>query len=108
MLRIAKRFIGTRAIAELCVVTTFKINNIGLNITHDDKVDTLGVKDTMYVRQYYIYESDHYARRLQEWILEHKNEFPELCGCGCNKMKSNLYSAATCGIFLGGERGKCK
>ena len=106
LLGVAKRFIGTRAIAELCTITTFKINNIGLNITHDDNVETLGVEDTMYVRRHYIYESDHYARRLQEWILEHRSEFPELCSCGCDKMRANLYSAATCGIFLGGARGR--
>lgn len=106
LLRIAKRYIGLMAIAELCVIATFKINNIGLNKTSDENVETFDVKDTMYVRDHYINEADFYKKRLQEWLLDNRGSFPELDCCQCDKLRANLYSAASSGIWLGGERGK--
>lgn len=105
LLRMSKRYIGLMAIAELCVITTFKINNIGLNSTSDDNVETFDVSDTMYVRKHYINEADFYKRRIQQWLIAHRCEFPELDCCTCDSIKANLYSAASCGIWLGGKRG---
>lgn len=106
LLNISKRFIGLMAIAELCVIATFKINNIGLNKTSDDKVETFDVEDTMFVRDHYINEADFYKKRIQEWLLANKSSFPELDCCQCDSLRANLYSASTCGIWLGGPRGK--
>jgi len=40
--------------------------------------------------------------------MDNRSSFPELNECDCRRIESNLYSAATCGIFLGGVRGKSK
>ena len=106
LLNIAKRYIGLRSIAELCTLTTFKINNIGLNSTRDENVETFDVEDTMYVRNHYINQADFYAKRLQEYLLRNSDAFPELDCCDCHNIRKNLYSAASCGIWLGGPRGK--
>lgn len=106
LLNMSKRYIGLMAISELCVITTFKINNIGLNSTSDDKVETFDVNDTMFVHDYYIHQADFHKKRIQQYLLSHRKDFPELCCCDCDSIKSNLYSAASCGIFLGGPRGK--
>ena len=106
LLNIAKRYIGLRSIAELCTLTTFKINNIGLNSTRDENVETFDVEDTMYVRKHYINQADFYAKRLQEYLLRNSAAFPELDCCDCHNIRKNLYSAASSGIWLGGPRGK--
>ena len=106
LLNIAKRYIGLRSIAELCTLTTFKINNIGLNSTRDENVETFDVEDTMYVRKHYINQADFYAKRLQEYLLRNSGAFPELDCCSCHNIRKNLYSAASSGIWLGGPRGK--
>lgn len=106
LLNVAKRFIGFRVMAELCTITTFKINNIGLNSTKDENVETFDVSDTMLVRQYFINQADFYAKRIQEFLLHNQKAYPELGCCDCHSIKKNLYSAASCGIWLGGPRGK--
>lgn len=106
LLDLSKRFIGLRAIAELCTITTFKINNIGLNSTRDENVETFGVSDTMYVRNHYIQQADFYMKRIQEYLLKNQKEFPELSCCQCHNIRKNLYSAASCGVWLGGPRSK--
>lgn len=106
LLTIAKRYIGYSAIAELVTISTFKINNIGVNKTRDDNVETLNTGDVMLIKQSYINKADFYKKRLQEYLLNNYSEFPELTSCDCNNIKKNLYSAASCGIWLGGPRGK--
>lgn len=106
LLNISKRYIGLMAIAELCTITTFKINNIGLNSTSDENVKTFDVKDTMFVRDHYINQADFYALIIQKYLLANRTDFPSLTCCACDKIKQNLYSAASCGVFLGGVRGR--
>ena len=106
LLNMSKRYIGLMAIAELCVIATFKLNNIGLNSTSDDNVETFDVEDTMFVHDHYVHQADFYALRIQKYLLAHSNEYPELCCCDCENIKKNLYSAASSGIFLGGPRGR--
>ena len=60
----------------------------------------------MYVRRHYINQADFYAKRLQEYLLRNSGAFPELDCCSCHNIRKNLYSAASCGIWLGGPRGK--
>ena len=38
-------------------------------------------------------------------MREHYSNIPELSECECYKVKSNTYSAASTGIWLGGARG---
>lgn len=106
LLNIAKRYIGYVAISELITISTFKINNIGLNKTKDDNVETLPTSDVMLVKKQYIDKADFYKKRLQEYLLRNQGEFPELSCCDCHNIKKNLYSAASCNLWLGGPRGK--
>lgn len=106
LLVISKKYIGFMAMSELIVIATIKIDNIGANITSDENVDTLDVQDTMYMKRYYERQADFYAKRIQEFLLHHQKDYPELGCCDCHSIKKNLYSAASCGIWLGGPRGK--
>lgn len=106
LLYIAKRFIGYAAIAELVTISTFKISNIGLHKTSDENVETLPTSDVMLVKKQYIDKADFYKKRLQEYLLRNQGEFPELSCCDCHNIKKNLYSSASCNVWLGGPRGK--
>lgn len=106
LLDIAKRYIGYMAISELITISTFKINNIGLNKTRDENVETLPTSDVMLVKKQYIDKGDFYKKRLQEYLLRNQGEFPELSCCDCHNIRKNLYSSASCGVWLGGPRGK--
>ena len=68
----------------------------------------------MKLQYFYQMKADYCKLELQQWLLDNSGLFPELKACDCERMKSNLYSAATCGLWLGGPRskvlpgGKCK
>ena len=51
-------------------------------------------------------KADACALDLQAYLWENRELFPELTKNDCHRIQSNLYSAATCGLFLGGARGK--
>ena len=89
LLDIAKRYIGYVAISELITISTFKINNIGLNKTKDENVETLPTSDVMLVKKQYINKADFYKKRLQEYLLRNQGEFPELSCCDCHNIKKN-------------------
>lgn len=104
----SRLFIGYTAIIDLCVKTTVKIDNFGLNRTKDENLDVLGMKEMFQMSDYYQKKADSYCLYLQNWLLEHKDAYKELDCCHCNKIKSNLYSAASSNLWLGGARGKGK
>lgn len=106
LLNHSKLFIGYSAMVDLCMMTTAKIDNIGVNITSDDRVQTLQIKDVFQVKDYLQHQADFYCKTLQNFILNNKHQYPEIDQCQCRKIESNLYSSASCGVNLGGQRGK--
>lgn len=99
-------FMAYSVVAKLVVISAVKIDNMGPNTTSDDKVQNLSLDDTFRMQDYYIQKSDWYKNRLQEYILENRTSLPEISEAKCHDIKANLYSAADCGIWLGGVRGK--
>ena len=93
-----------RTIADLIPVIGVKLGNIGTVISNDEHVQNLTEDERSRVDTYYAYRADFYAKRLQEWLLNNKELFPELDECSCNQMKANLESAASVGLWLGGYR----
>jgi hypothetical protein len=102
----AQLFIGYAAIAELCVIVNVKIDNIGLNFTSDENVEVLGISDMFQLQKYYIDKADYYKNILQRFILKNVSKYPEVMPNEIEEIYSNLYSAASCGVNLGGARGK--
>lgn len=84
----------------------FKIANAGVVKTPDEKVENADQPDMAKVQFFYQSKADSCAFDLERWILDRKGDFPELKESDCNKMRSHLYTAASCGIWLGGPRGK--
>ena len=85
---------------------TFKIANAGVVKTPDEKVDVVDVPDMASVQSFYQAKADSMAADLERWILASRADYPELNDTDCNRIHAHLYTAASCGVWLGGPRGK--
>lgn len=83
----------------------YKVGNIGVFQTTDEKIQPLSKVDIDSLISDYQSMADHFCYELQLWVLQHSREYPELGACQCSVIRANLYSAASCGIWLGGPRG---
>lgn len=94
------------AIVEVAQKVAFKIANAGVVKTPDEKMESVDRVDMNAVQAYYQAKADHETLVLQNWLLNNWSLFPELTEGDAHRIHSNLYSAASCGVFLGGARGK--
>lgn len=99
-------FLAYQSCANICMITSVKIDNAGLQRVSDEKMEPLPVSEVNQIHDYYQKRADFYCERLQHYLLQHKGDFPELNTRQCNTINANLYSSASCGIFLGGPRSK--
>lgn len=102
----AQMLITYRVVAELTIMLNFKLDNAGVVQSRDENMDYTGFEDTMSVKKYWDTKASHYTYLLQNYLMEHRDELPELTEYQCWKIKSTLYSAASPGVFLGGARGR--
>lgn len=93
-----------RTIADLVPVIGVKLSNLGTMVSNDEHMVNLTEDERSRVNTYYEYRADFYCKRLQQWLLENKELFPELDECACRNMQANLESAASTGLWLGGYR----
>lgn len=99
-------YLAYSVIVKLCVITTYGLDNVGLYKKSDDHIETLEWNDVAQISAYYQHKADFYAKLLQEYILKHRKELPEIDENRCHDMHANLYSAASSNLWLGGKRGK--
>ena len=90
-------YLAYKTIVEVTNKVSYKIGNFCVTKTQDEIAK---------MQYYYQSKADACCLDLQHFLLDHRSDYPELTECCCNKIKSNLHSAATCGIFLGGARGR--
>ena len=102
----AQYFLAYTATANVTVLTAVKVDNFGVSRSTDEHIESLSLSDVFTISEHYQKKADEYCGKLQNWILKNKKKFPELTENQCNDIKANLYSAASCGIWLGGTRGK--
>ena len=95
-------------IVEVTNKTSFKVGNFGVTKSTDENLQVATQDEIAKMQYYYQTKADACCYDLQNWLIEHRTEFPELNDNDCRRIQSNLYSAASCGIFLGGARGKTK
>lgn len=101
LLEISKYFLAYSAVTRLIVISSVKIDNIGANVTNDDKATNIDFDDLFRLEKYYQNKADIYKKKIQEYIHKNKSDFYD-----GSVSDSNLYSAASTGIWLGGPRGK--
>lgn len=102
----AQYYLAYRSIVELTYKVSYKVTNFGVAKTTDENLQVATQDEIGKMQYYYQAKADSCCLSLQSWILENKAALPLLDGCSCDRIKANLYSAASCGIFLGGARGK--
>ena len=99
-------FLAYSAVVELLPKISYKIGNFGVAKSQDENLQVATQDEIAKQEYYYQGKADYYALELQQWVLDNRSSFPELDECQCGKIRSNLYSAATCGLWLGGPRGR--
>lgn len=100
-------FLTYSAIVRLIPMVSYKIANAGVLSTSDEKMNSVSSTEVDKVRSEYQHIADVYKNRLQRFLIEHSNEFPELDkNSTIDKIRQNLYSSASSGVVLGGARGK--
>ena len=104
LLEKAQYFLAYTAAALTTTLTAVKIDNFGVSRSTDEHIESLSLSDVFTISEHYQKKADEYCGKLQNWILKNKKKFPELTESQCNDIKANLFSAASCGIWLGGTR----
>lgn len=100
-------YLSFATIVELIPIVSFKIRNVGTVVTEEEKVNTVSFNEVFKLKDYYEDKADYFALRMQKYLSENYNSFPELSTYkSLEDLKPNLYSAANCSIFLGGKRNK--
>ena len=99
-------YLAYAAIVEVTNKVSFKIGNFGVAKSTDENLQVASYDEIVKMQYYYQTKVDAYCLELQQWLLQNRESIPELTECQCRRLSSNLHSAASCGIFLGGARGK--
>ena len=94
-----------QTIVQVIPVTNVKLSNYGTTLSDDQYLVNLSQGEAELIEKHYQNLSDFYARRLQEFILNHCEDL-SIDTCTCDGIRANLKNAATCGVFLGGVRGR--
>ena len=102
----AQYFIAYTAIVELTMKVSFKVGNFGVSRSTDENLSGASFDEIGKLQYYYQTKADYCKLELQQWLLDNRALFPEMKDCDCKRMESNLYSAASCGLWLGGPRAK--
>ena len=99
-------YLAYMTIVEVTNKVSYKVGNFGVTKTQDENLQVASQDEIAKMQYYNQSKADACCLDLQNFLLEHRADYPELTECCCHKIESNLHSAASCGIFLGGSRGK--
>lgn len=91
---------------KVIVPATVKIANFGATTAEDEKMQNIGLKEAYGLEDYYQHKVDSFIHRLQLLLLRERVRIPELNRNQIHKINTNLYSANSSGLFLGGARGR--
>lgn len=101
-------YLAYKTVTEVLYKSSFKVTNFGVAKSQDENLQVAMTDEIGKLEYYYQAKADAACYRMQNFLLENRASFPALDDCGCKRIKANLYSAASCGIWLGGPRGKVK
>ena len=99
-------YLAYKTIVEVTNKVSYKIGNFGVTKTQDENLQVATQDEIAKMQYYYQSKADACCLDLQNYLLDNRAAYPELTECICHKIESNLHSAASCGIFLGGARGR--
>lgn len=99
-------YLAYMTIVEIVYKVSYKIGNAGVVKTTDDNLQVATFDEIIAQKEYYQSKADFHCMEVQNYILEDMSDYPEVDANLCKKIHATLQSAATCGFFLGGARGK--
>ena len=99
-------YLAYAAIVEVTNKVSYKIGNFGVAKSTDENLQVVSQDEIGKMQYYYQSKADAHCLDLQNFLLQNRTDYPELTENCCHTIESNLHSAASCGIFLGGSRGK--
>lgn len=102
----AQDYLVYQTVADICLLTAVKIGNAGLEQVSDEHLAPISISDSYSLQDYYQKKADYFASRLQSWIINNSEHYPELSKNKCRQIRANLTSSASSGLWLGGLRGK--
>lgn len=103
-----KYYLAYTAIVEVTNKVSYKIGNFGVTKTTDENMQVATQDEIAKMQYYYQSKADASCLDLQNFLLQNRTSYPELTEHCCHSIESNLHSAASCGIFLGGARGRSR
>ena len=90
--------------ANICMLTAVKVSPAGLEQISDEHMEPLDMDDSFRLQSFYQKKADYFCHQLQNFLINNRKDYPELSENQCHKIKSNLFSSATTGLWLGGVR----
>lgn len=99
-------YLAYTAIAECTMKVSYKIANAGVVRTTDENLTAPSFAEVALIERQYKNKADYYCYELQRWLCANNAHFPELTEGDCARISSHLRTSASCGIWLGGARGK--
>ena len=102
----AQYYLAYQAVANCILKTAYKIGNIGVTRAVDENLQAVTFSELVALREDYQNRADAYTADLQRWLIANRASLPELTANHCNQIRAHLTSSATCGLMLGGLRGK--
>lgn len=93
-------------LSNLILTANVKLANMGSVLTNDEHLVNLSQSEAELLRKNYEDKANFYRRRLQSYLCQNYDAFPELeqceCSCDCAIIKPDLKSSESSGIWLGG------
>lgn len=99
-------YLAYMTIVELVYKVSYKIGNAGVVKTADENLQVASFEEIVAQKEFYQGKADFHCMEIQNYILQDMVDYPEVNEGLCRKIHATLHSAATCGFFLGGARGK--
>ena len=99
-------YLAYAAIVEVTNKVSYKIGSFGVAKSSDENLQVASQDEIGKMQYYYQSKADAHCLDLQNFLLQNRSDYPELTENCCHNIESNLHSAASCGIFLGGSRGR--
>lgn len=106
LLDMSQYYLAFQAVALLLPKVQYKVTNAGVVKTSDDNITPVTPSELAAADTFWQSKADAELHEIERWICHNRQLLPELDGGTFETIKSNLHTSASCGIFLGGARGK--
>lgn len=93
-----------RSMAELCVITSYKVGNIGLFQNYDQNANSNTLDTICFVEKHWSDKAEFYRHRLIKYLNKNCALFPEY-RCSCENLSGpSENKVINTGIWLGGTK----